>query len=84
MSQTASPGARLRTGSRQFWRQHCQILFATAGTPDPGIRADSLLAAMTAEQVRHWRHDQNMPLAEITRALVRISRQLACPPAAKD
>lgn len=79
MSQTASPGARLRTGSHQFWRQHCQILLAAAAVPDPGIRADALLAAMTAEQVRHWRHDQHVPLTEIIRALVRIGRQLASP-----
>ncbi|MBO0818732.1 MAG: TetR/AcrR family transcriptional regulator, partial [Actinobacteria bacterium] len=49
MSQTASPGARLRTGSHQFWRQHCAFLLTSARVPDPGLRADLLLAALTAE-----------------------------------
>jgi AcrR family transcriptional regulator len=77
LSQTASPGARLRTGSHRFWRLHCRILFAEAGAPDPDLRADVLLAALTAEQVRHWRHDEDHPLAELTRAIRGLARSLA-------
>ena len=69
MSQTASPGARLRTGSHRLWRQHCRILLAEAGAADPGLRADALLAALTAEQVRHWRHDEGRSLAGLTSAI---------------
>jgi AcrR family transcriptional regulator len=76
LSQTASPGARLRTGSHQLWLLHCRILFAEAGTPDPDVRADVLLAAMTAEQVRHWRRDEQRPLADLTEALVALTRSL--------
>jgi AcrR family transcriptional regulator len=79
MSQTASPGARLRTGSHRFWRLHCRILLAEAGAPDPDLRADALLAALTAEQVRHWRHDEGHRLADLTRAVGALARGLAGP-----
>ncbi|HEY3716649.1 MAG TPA: TetR/AcrR family transcriptional regulator [Jatrophihabitantaceae bacterium] len=36
MSQTSSPGARLRTGSHQFWRQHCEFLLHPPTLPTPG------------------------------------------------
>lgn len=77
LSQTASPGARLRTGSHRLWRLHCRILFAEAGAPDPDLRADVLLAALTAEQVRHWRHDEDHRLADLTRAMESLARSLA-------
>jgi AcrR family transcriptional regulator len=77
LSQTASPGARLRTGSHRLWRLHCRILFAEAGAPDPDLRADVLLAALTAEQVRHWRHDEDQQLADLTNAMTRLVRSLA-------
>ncbi len=80
MSQTASSGARLRTGSHRLWRQHIAILLAEAGTPDPDVRAGALLAALTAEQVRHWRHDEDRSLADLTEALVRMARAATGPP----
>jgi AcrR family transcriptional regulator len=79
LSQTASPGARLRTGSHRFWRLHCRILLAEAGAPDPELRADALLAALTAEQVRHWRHDEGRLPADLTRAVSALARSLAEP-----
>jgi AcrR family transcriptional regulator len=79
MSQTASPGARLRTGSHQFWCQHCRILLSEAGAADPGLRADAILAALTAEQVRHWRHAEGRSLPELARAITEITRRLAAP-----
>jgi AcrR family transcriptional regulator len=80
LSQTASPGARLRTGSHRFWRLHCRILLAEAGAPDPELRADVLLAALTAEQVNHWRHDERYPLADLTQAVSSLARSLAASP----
>lgn len=79
LSQTASPGARLRTGSHRFWRQHCQVLLTAAGVPDPDLRADTLLAALTAEQVRHWRRDERRPLPALVDAIAAIARRLAAP-----
>lgn len=82
LSQTASPGARLRTGSHRFWRLHCRILLADAGAPDPDLRADALLAALTAEQVRHWRHDEGHQLGELTQAMSTLARSLTESPRA--
>lgn len=76
LSQTASPGARLRTGAHRFWRQHCTYLLTTAGAPDPHLRADTLLAALSAEQVRHWTVDTFVPFAELEQAVERLSRSL--------
>jgi AcrR family transcriptional regulator len=76
MSQTASPGARLRTGSHQFWRQHCEFLLASAGAADAGMRADIVLAALTAEQVGHWVHDQGWTPRRLANALARAAQRL--------
>lgn len=76
MSQMASPGARLRTGSHQLWQYHCRILLADANAADPEIRADALMAAMTAEQVEHWLA-RGKPLEEIKNALTRMAADLA-------
>jgi AcrR family transcriptional regulator len=77
MSQTSSPGARLRTGSHQFWRQHCEFLLASAGAPDAGLRADILLAGLTAEQVGHLVHDQGWTPRRLANATARTARQLS-------
>jgi AcrR family transcriptional regulator len=77
MSQTASPGARLRTGSHRLWVHHCRLLLAEAGAPDADLRADVLLAALTAEQVRHWLRDEARTAAAVRDGLVRLARRLA-------
>lgn len=79
MSQTARPGARLHTGSHQFWRQHCEFLLAAAGASDPGLRADILLAGLTAEQVGHWLHEQDWTSRRLADAVARTAEQLAAP-----
>src|SRR3954447_23116563 len=77
LSETSTPGARLRTGAHAFWRQHCRYLLDLAGAPDPDLRAGILLAALSAEQVRHWREDRQMSLDELTGALSAAARSLA-------
>lgn len=77
MSQTASPGARLRTGSHQFWRQHCEFLLALAGAADAGLRADILLAGLTAEQIDNWLRDQGWTPRRLANAVARTAQQLA-------
>jgi hypothetical protein len=71
MSQTAAPGARLRTGAHAFWRQHCSLLLSSAGTEDHQLRADLLLAGLAAEQVRAWIREQSRSPAELADSLVR-------------
>ena len=69
LSQTASPGARFRTGAHAFWRQHCTILLREAHAPSPELRADLLLAGLAADQVQHWLHDQHRSPDELTQHL---------------
>lgn len=77
MSETASPGARLRVGAHRLWRQHCRHLLAQAGAPDPELRADALLATLTAEQVGHWLRTERRPLPALRAALERMARALS-------
>lgn len=76
MSETASPGARRRTGVFAFWRQHCTLLLTQAGAPDALMRADLLLAGLSAEQLRYWL-DASIPAEQIGERLARVARLLA-------
>lgn len=75
LSQTSTVGARHRTGSHQFWVSHCRIQFEAAGAPDPAIRAESLLAALTAEHVQHLRETYDPD--QLAAALTRLAESLA-------
>lgn len=79
MSQTSTPGARHRTGAHAFWVTHCRLQLDAAGAPDPALRADALLAALAAEQVRHWRDTRGLGAAELAAGLARLARTLAAP-----
>ncbi|WIX91555.1 TetR/AcrR family transcriptional regulator [Amycolatopsis sp. DG1A-15b] len=74
LSETATTGARFRTGAHTLWRQHCRHLLETGGADGPEIAADVLLAALSAEQVRHWRRDREISPAALARSLVRLVR----------
>lgn len=80
LSQTSTPGARLRTGAHGFWRQHCRYLLSEAASPHPGLRADLLLAGLAADQVRHWLHDQRYDRADLAAELSCAALALARPP----
>jgi AcrR family transcriptional regulator len=69
LSETSTPGARLRTGAHAFWRQHCRYLLAESDATDPELRADMLLAGLAAEQVRYWLRDEQRDLDVLARAL---------------
>jgi AcrR family transcriptional regulator len=75
-SQRSSPGARFRTGSHRFWRAHLVHLFHAAGSPQPEIRADVLLAALTAEQIGWWLREQKRSLRAVTRDLRAVAASL--------
>lgn len=77
MSETASPGARLRTGVHRLWRRHCAYLLHAAGAPDAELRAEVLLAALAAEQVRPWLVDEQRRVADLTASLTTLARTLA-------
>jgi AcrR family transcriptional regulator len=76
MSQTATPGARLRTGAHTFWRSHVAFLLAEAHIADREVRAEALVAAMSAEMIRHWTHDLGRSRARIVRDLKALARAL--------
>lgn len=69
LSQTSTPGARLRTGAHAFWRQHCRYLLHQAAAPEPDLRADLLLAGLAADQVRHWLDDEHRDLPALADGL---------------
>lgn len=69
MSETSAPGARFRTGAHAFWRHHCRLLLRPL-VADVDLRADVLLAALTAEQLRHWLHDRGRDRTALAAALV--------------
>jgi AcrR family transcriptional regulator len=74
LSETATTGARFRTGAHTLWRSHCRHLLETGGTADPEIAADVLLAALSAEQVRHWLRDRELSPEALTKSLVGLIR----------
>ncbi|WP_410622155.1 TetR/AcrR family transcriptional regulator [Amycolatopsis sp. cmx-8-4] len=74
LSETATTGARFRTGAHTLWRAHCRHLLHTGGAPDPEIAADVLLAALSAEQVRHWLRDRQLSPEALTKSLVGLVR----------
>lgn len=79
MSETSAPGARLRTGAHAFWRAHCRYLLDAAAAPDPELRADLVLAALAAEQVRHWLHDERRTLEDLIPRLAKAAGALIQP-----
>jgi len=74
LSETATAGARFRTGAHTLWRQHCRHLLAAGGADDAEIAADVLLAALAAEQVQHWLLDRELGPAALAQSLVRLVR----------
>lgn len=84
LSQTATPGARLRTGAHAFWRQHCTYLLREVSAPHPDVRADLLLAGLSAEQVRHWLHDQHHDPEQLAAQLATAARTLTHPGTAPE
>ncbi len=79
LSETSTPGARLRTGAHAFWRQHCRYLLNQAGAPQHDLRADLLLAGLAADQVRHWLHDQHRNLDDLAAGLAAAALALSQP-----
>ncbi|MGV9361723.1 TetR/AcrR family transcriptional regulator [Amycolatopsis sp. NPDC003731] len=74
LSETATTGARFRTGAHTLWRRHCRHLLEAGGAEAAEIAADVLLAALSAEQVRHWRQEREMSSATLAESLVRLAR----------
>ncbi|WP_034244121.1 TetR/AcrR family transcriptional regulator [Actinotalea fermentans] len=70
------PGARLAKGSYRFWRQHVAWLLQEAGAPHAGTRAEVLLGALAADQVRHWLVVVGRPADAVAAELAAVARSL--------
>lgn len=73
----AGTATRLEKGSYRFWRQHVAWLLGEAGAPDPVLRAEVLLGALAAEQVRHWLRVERREQGEIADRLCSVALDLA-------
>ena len=77
LSETSSPGARLRKGSYALWRHHCALLLHQSGVGDAVVRAEVLLAGCSAEQVNHWLHAEGRSEVTLRNAMAGAARALA-------
>ncbi|HJQ42998.1 MAG TPA: helix-turn-helix domain-containing protein [Jatrophihabitantaceae bacterium] len=77
MSQAS--GGRHRIGSHQVWQLHLSWLLRDAGVPlaEADIRAGVLLAALSAEQIRHWLETDGRARADVRAALSDLTETLA-------
>jgi hypothetical protein len=71
------PRGRLSNRSYAFWRQHVRMLLSQCDVPDADVRADALLAALSAEQIDRWLRVERRELAELSAALTRTAQALA-------
>ncbi len=82
LSETGTPGGRLAKPVYPFWRRHVEVLLEDAGTPDARVRAEALLAMLSAEQLQRWTVTDGRPVDELATILARAARSLATPPSA--
>ncbi|PRX50962.1 TetR family transcriptional regulator [Prauserella shujinwangii] len=68
--------ARFAAGAYGFWRAHVRALLADAGTADPEVLVDSLLAPLAPEVYRHQRHDLGFPPERIAAGLGGLARRV--------
>jgi hypothetical protein len=66
----------MRSGAYAFWRHHCRLLFRAAGAPSPDLRADILLATLSAEQLHSWLTSDQIPPTDLAAALATTARSL--------
>jgi AcrR family transcriptional regulator len=53
LSETATTGARFRTGAHTLWRAHCRHLLATGGAADPELTHTALTTSLVG-LIRTW------------------------------
>lgn len=77
MAETNSSGARFRSGAYALWVTHCRVLLEEAGAADADLRAQMILAALSAEQVRDWIGEQERDPDDLARGLAALAVALA-------
>ncbi len=77
VAETASPGARYRSGVYAGFRRHIEILFTAAGIDDPVLGAELLLAPLAGDFLRHLHVERGLGRDAIEVGLLRAAvRQL--------
>jgi AcrR family transcriptional regulator len=79
LSEIGTPGGRLAKPVYGFWRLHLEVLLAEAGAPAPRIRAEALLAVLSAEQLKQWVEVDGRTVEGLSAELGRIAEALATP-----
>lgn len=77
MSETSSPGARLRTGAHAFWRQHCRHLLVEGQSTSTDLKVDVILSSLSAEMITHWTRDQSQAVDAIAQQLAELALKVA-------
>jgi len=73
LSETATPGARYRTGVYSFYRLHVELQLREAGGHgDPELIADMLLAPLSADFLRYIRVDRKVAKRRVSAGLMRL------------
>jgi len=81
LSETATPGARYRTGVYSFYRLHVELqLRAAGGHEDPELLADMLLAPLSADFLRYIRGDRKVAKRRMLAGLMRLVDSLCSEP----
>ncbi len=72
VAETASPGARYRSGVYAGFRRHLEILFVEAGVAEAALRAELLLAPLAGDLLRHLYLERGFGRDEIREAIRRL------------
>lgn len=77
MSETSSPGARLRTGAHAFWRQHCRYLIQKSGNAQTDLCVDVILASLSAEMIQYQTQKVGHDIESLARDLATLAGKIS-------
>ncbi len=72
VAETASPGARYRSGVYAGFRRHVEILLTDAGTDGPPLAAELLLAPLAGDFLQHLHNDRGFEREAIRACVLRL------------
>jgi len=82
LSETATVGARYRTGVYAFYRLHVELQLREAGRHrDPELIADMLLSPLSADFLRYLRVDREVTKQRVSAGLMRLVASVCSEPA---
>ncbi len=83
LSETATPGARYRTGVYSFYRLHVELQLRDAGLEDPELSADMLLAPLSADFLKYIRVERNVSKRRVLAGLMRLVASVCSEPSSE-